>query len=275
MPRLDYLLAQSAPPRRRPGARILVMTAKNPGFTARQRQITLESLMDVKTVLAERKGVEAWWRVSKAVAAELNIENQLEQISSAELAGILARVDAVISTPSTAILEAMLLGRPVAALDYHNVPRFLLTAWTISARGQIQGVVSELLEPPAAKAAYQMNSLADSLECNGPAAGRVWQLMTKMVEVARGARHEGQPLGLPPDLLGRAGSFCSFDRPPLAVIYPGQAVFAEGETGNLQVRLARAENERNRLLAENEELRKRTQMGSWLKAGMRHLTLIK
>src|SRR5881396_1907775 len=39
MPRLDYLLTTEAPPVRKPGTRILVMTAKNPGFTPEQREI--------------------------------------------------------------------------------------------------------------------------------------------------------------------------------------------------------------------------------------------
>jgi len=49
----------------------------------------------------------------------------------------------------------MRLGRPVAALDYHNVPRFVPTAWTISARHHIPQVVAELLNPPATKMAFQ------------------------------------------------------------------------------------------------------------------------
>jgi hypothetical protein len=173
------------------------------------------------------------------------------------------------------MLEAMLLGRPVAALDYPNAPRFLPTAWTISAREHIGGVVAELLNPPATKLAFQRDCLADSLECNGPAAERVVKLMTRMAELGREACRRGSAPELPPDLL-KSGRVCQvFTMPPLGTLYPAQSVFTESNLENLQVRLARAENERERLQLENGELRKRVQLGSWLKAGMRHLTQTK
>jgi hypothetical protein len=196
----------------------------------------------------------------------------MEQIASLELVKILEQVDAVISTPSTAILEAMLLGRPVAALDYHNVPRYLPTAWTISARDQIGAVVSELLAPAGAKMAFQRDCLADTLECEGTAAERIRELMSRMTEQGREARRTGATLKLPADLLGSGKTFHVFGRPPLAALYPEPTAFAESSVEALQVRLARAENERSRLEAENGELRKRVHLGSWLKAGVRQLT---
>jgi hypothetical protein len=41
---------------------------------------------------------------------------------------VLASVDAVISTPSTAMLEGMLQGLPVAVLDFHNRPHYVPAA---------------------------------------------------------------------------------------------------------------------------------------------------
>src|SRR5579872_1337739 len=79
MPRLDYLLARKPAMPPKPARRILVMTSKNPGFTTSQREVTLQSLKDVKTVLGREAGVEIWWRVSKGMAVELNVENRLEQ----------------------------------------------------------------------------------------------------------------------------------------------------------------------------------------------------
>ena len=272
MPRLDYLLARPPSVTQKPGRRILVMSAKNPGFTVDQRAITLQSLKDIKVVLGAQSNLEVWWRVSKSVAAQLQVENQMEQIASLELVKILEQVDAVISTPSTAILEAMLLGRPVAALDYHNVPRYLPTAWTISARDQIGAVVSELLAPAGAKMAFQRDCLADTLECEGTAAERIRELMSRMTEQGREARRTGATLKLPADLLGSGKTFHVFGRPPLAALYPEPTAFAESSVEALQVRLARAENERSRLEAENGELRKRVHLGSWLKAGVRQLT---
>jgi len=56
--------------------------------------------------------VSVLWRVAGSVAHELDIENQMHEISSLELADVVEQADAVITTPSTAMLEAMRLGRP-------------------------------------------------------------------------------------------------------------------------------------------------------------------
>lgn len=272
MPRLDYLLTRRLERKKRAKPRILVMTAKNPGFTPLQREVTAQSLRDVKEMLGLEKEVETWWRISKSLAEELKVENHLEQTASVELVKVLEEVDAVISTPSTAMIETMLMGRPVAALDYPNVPRFVPTAWTISGKEHISPVIAELLNPPEAKMAFQRDCLADCLECDGLASERVAELMLRMAEIGREARRTDIKLELPPDLLGRGKIFRVFDRPPLNALYPNQSVFTEKDVEQLQLRLARAENERTRLQMENLELRKRMQLGSWLKAGVKHLT---
>jgi hypothetical protein len=129
MPRLDHLLSTQPPAPAQPGKRVLVMTAKNPGFTPEQCAVTVRSLKDVKAFFDLCPGIEVIWRVSGKVVRELDVQNQFAHAASEELAAVVGRVDAVISTPSTAILEAMLLRRPVAALDYHNVPRFTHPGW--------------------------------------------------------------------------------------------------------------------------------------------------
>lgn len=271
MPRLDSLRPR---PRKEQGngRRILVMTAKNPGFTQCQRDVTLESLADVKEILSREKNVELVWRISKGIADELRIHNRLDQIGSVELVKVLEEVDAVITTPSTAMLEAMLMGLPVAALDYPNVPRFVPTAWTISASSQIGPVAAEMLRSPVAKLAFQNDCLADCLECDGAASERVAELILRMGELGRQARERGVGLQLPADLSGRGKTFQVFTLPQLPALYPGQSVFAETNVEQLQVRVARAENECARLQQENTALRKRMQFGSWLKAGVRQLT---
>jgi hypothetical protein len=240
MPRLDHLLSRPPVPVHRPGHRVLVMTAKNPGFTAAQRDITIQSVRDIQTALAARPDLKVLWRVSQSVATALQVENQLRDVASGELAAVVEQTDAVITTPSTAMLEAMRLGRPVAALDYHNVPRFVPTAWTISAPGQINAVLAELLDPPPAKFAFQNDCLADCLE-PGPAAPRVAELIQRLAGVA------GHQPSVSASVTGTA--------PRLDLLYPDSAVFQQTDLRALQVRLARAENENTRLKAENAALR--------------------
>lgn len=239
MPRLDPLLTRRTPPVRRPGTRLLVMTAKNPGFTEAQRALTLRSLRDLKGYLDAQPDLEVFWRISRGLVAELGVENHLRRADGTELAEQIATIDAVVTTPSTAMLEAMLLGRPVAALDYHNVPRFVPTAWTISAPEQIPQAVQGVLAPEANRLDFQRQCLEDSLRCDGPAAPRVAALMTAM---AGGAPEEagGSAPAQSPSSNGKS-------RPSLAERFPGQAVFVETDIAVLQARLARLQQENEAL----------------------------
>lgn len=247
MPRLDYLLSNDAPAPRKPGNRMLVMTAKNPGFTPEQREITVRSLKDLKRCLEARKGLVVCWRISPEVAGEIGADNQYRQATSQELTALLREADAVITTPSTAILEAMLLKRPVAALDYHNVPRFVPTAWTISAPQHLEAVVNELLDPPPRKLAFQRDCLNDCLLCDGPAASRISRLIREMVRFAKEARQQGFQLRLPTRILAGENALAPGQPAPLADLYPEQPVFRETRVSSLQLRLARLENENFRL----------------------------
>ena len=266
MPRLDHLLSRDQKARRTPGRCVLVMTAKKAGFTAEQSAVTLRSLRDVRAHLETLAGVEVIWRVSGEMADALGVANLMRETSSVELTEVVERSDAVITTLSTAILETMLLDRPVAALDYHDVPRFVPTAWTISAREHIAPVVSGLLAPDARRMAFQRDSLHDCLECDGPAAPRVAALIERMAAgdrvggVAASANGGSQADGSRVDASGADASRTDASRygnatPSLAELYPDQEVFAERDVQRLQVRLARAEKDRERL---ERQLRRRS-----------------
>ena len=240
MPRLDPLLKRRPGKVRRPGTRILVMTAKKPGFTPEQTAVTVRSLRDVKAHFETIPGVEVIWRLSKGLDEVLGVENRLKDISGLELADLLETVDAVITTPSTAILESMVLDRPVAALDYHNVPRFVQTAWTISAQEHIAGAVAELLAPPPRKMSFQKDCLDDSLAHDGPAAPRMALLMERMVTAGKaGSSAGGSAWRLPSRLLGQEGVAPTGAAPKLSDLYPDQPAFAEEDVMVLQARLAR------------------------------------
>lgn len=248
MPRMDHLLSREARPRRKPGKCILVMTAKKAGFTEEQSAVTLRSLRDVRAHLESLPGVEVIWRVSREMAEALGVANQMRETSSVELTEVVERSDAVITTISTAILETMLLDRPVAALDYHNVPRFVPTAWTISAPEHIAPVVAGILSPDARRMAFQRDSLHDCLECDGPAAPRVAALIERLASGRKGGRDQASAgASALLDGVSGNGSGEAHAALPLADLYPGQEIFAEQDVQRLQVRLARAEHDRDRL----------------------------
>jgi hypothetical protein len=196
------------------------------------------------------------------------VHNTLKELSTGELVETLGQVDAVITTPSTTILESMLLDRPVAALDYFNVPRFVPTAWTISAPEHIPVVLGELLDPSYAKMAFQSDCLKDCLACGSPAAPRLATLIAKMVEISRNTKLSGELIQYPPDMLG-TGIVSQHGQKTLNIdqLYPGNPDFGERNIETLRVRLAR-------LRKENEMLREELQtrgLGYWLAAGGRFL----
>lgn len=268
MPRLDEFRKTSIPASQLPGRRILVMTSKKPWFDEGQKEVSLRALKDTRDFLAKQPGLQVIWRLTKDVSSTLQVENNLRELDSMEMAGILARVDAVIAMPGTAILEAMLSGRPVAALDYHNVPRFVPTAWTISAPGHFDAVVREILEPSAAKKMFQEHCLHDCLRLDGKASSHAADLIEKMIEVSREQRKAGKKLCLPANLL-QAEAFpgAGVGAVPVSVLYPAAEVYAVHDTDQLKARLARAENENRRL---KEKLKSRGP-GFWLEAAGRYL----
>ena len=129
--------------------RVLVMTAKTPGFTPEQIETTKQSLIDLKDwqtknpTIGNRK-VEFIWRLTGDLASEIGVKNQLNDLSGGELKDSLNQADAVVTTPSTAILEAMLTELPVAILDYHNCPHYVTAGWDICSRDHIDLAMQQM-----------------------------------------------------------------------------------------------------------------------------------
>lgn len=103
VPRFDGLAATRRPARTEPitgrPLRLLVMTAKTPGFTPEQVEMTFRSLLDLKSHLAGRQDVVVIWRLTEKLHERLGVKNTVKNIFSTELHDILATVDAVITTP--------------------------------------------------------------------------------------------------------------------------------------------------------------------------------
>ncbi len=262
MPRLDHLLTREKAPRRNPGRRVLIATAKNHGFTAVQREITTRSLRDMAAELQRRPDIEAMWRIPPGLASQLGVDNRLSAFSSQDFAATVEQADAFITTPSTSMLEAMMLDRPVAALDYHNVPRFVSTAWTISAREHIAGVLDDILRCPDNKMHYQRFLLDDCLECRGPSAPRVAELIRQMVKSARAAGPG--VIRLPPNLLGRTFFEQITELPKLADLYPQQELFRTTDVAVLQTEIARLRKANEQL---KRELNERSLSNAIIKGG--------
>jgi tetratricopeptide (TPR) repeat protein/SAM-dependent methyltransferase len=222
--------------------RLLVATALTPYFTPEQHAHVRRSLLDLKSFFAANAALagtplQVEWRITKGLQHEIGVESVVSDLSGRELADVLQRVDAVVSTPSTAMVEAMLLGLPVAVLDYCNAPHYVQPAWRITAAEQILTVVSELMAPPAPKRLFQDATLHDTLECTSPAAPRLWRLAEAMIRRGRHARANGLPLTFPARLLPVG----AHDPAPVpkgyqaSDLHPGHPQFHEQHLQRLQV----------------------------------------
>ncbi|MFG0291749.1 MAG: glycosyltransferase, partial [Phycisphaerales bacterium JB050] len=112
LPRLDDL-QPSAPDFTGPdpAGPVLIATANTPWFNDRERTVLIDALRELKQVATDR-GIPVRWRLTGGLDRLLGVENHPGTITEALSGG-----RALISTPSTLLLEASLMGLPVAVLD--------------------------------------------------------------------------------------------------------------------------------------------------------------
>ncbi len=245
-PRFDPLVEMKHPIRTNPienrPLRLLVMTAKSPGFTPAQIETTFQSLVDLKCCLAQRPDIQVIWRVTQNLHKRLGVENTVRDVLSTELHDILAGVDAVITTPSTAILEAMLFGHPLALLDYHNRPHYVPTAWRINCKSHINQVIDHLKTAPLAWMLYQDYCLHDALSCRTPAMNRMVRLIEEMLRIRRDCLEQGKPIMYPHRILDLPDEHVSWPSKAfdLERLYPRHKVFCRRDMTVMQAELEAA-----------------------------------
>ena len=250
-PRLDNLLGRKPRERdSREALTFLIATANTPAFTPAQEDACRRSLVDLRDSLASAanlsgRAIEARWRIDSRLAAELDVETELSQEPRRSLAESLPGVDAVITTPSTVQLEAMLQGVPLALLDYNNCPRYVPAAWTITAREHLAQAISEMTNPSPAKMLYQDTVLHDALECRTPATPRLGALIRGMAQIGRECRQQNSPLTFPVRMLADefAGHHLPEEKMDLRSLYPDHPVFGVMDVAFLQTELGHLRKE--------------------------------
>jgi hypothetical protein len=171
--------------------RVLVLTAKCPGFTEAQVETTFRSLLAFRQIVErhptiEGREIEIVWRLTGGLDERLGVGvNSLDPLAIPEASGLaelLAHVDAVVATPSTAQLEAMLLERPVATLDFHNTPIYADTVFRISAPEHVRPVLEQLIRYSNSPAHQGMQKflLHENLLADGQATNRMVKLLQWM-----------------------------------------------------------------------------------------------
>lgn len=239
--------------------RVLIATAKCPGFTPEQVAVTTQSLRDLRDYFEslQAKGaslsvdqqIEPIWRLTAGLDRELGVKTQIADLTGADFATQLASADVVICSASTAMLEAMILGKPVALLDYHRVPQLVPTAWQINAPEQIPSVLQSLrlsTELDRRRYAWQEHCLSDSLWSRSEATTRMVSLVTRMHEVANDCVHRDQPLAFPDQLLPTSGQETGIPAVasvPMEWLFPAYPEMAADDVWLLRSELAQARRE--------------------------------
>lgn len=95
----------------------------------------------------------------------------------------ISEASAVITTPSTVVLEAMAMGRPVAIINYSGETIYHRTPWEISSPHHIKTVVQELLDPAPPKMLFQNQLFSDYVFFDGSASKRIADIVFKMIKV--------------------------------------------------------------------------------------------
>lgn len=194
IPRLDEWKAPGPCSSSTADWRILVSTAKCPGFTEQQIQTTVDSLRDLQSFFARTEAfrgqrIEVTWRLTGGLENVLGVESA-NQVPLREL---ISDTDVVITTPSTLALESMLLRKPTVLLDYHNTPDYVPTAWAIRHTDQIETVLADIANSDASspRLAWQDFLLQEALRYEGRAVDRMVQLIRAMLHRAEENRQSG------------------------------------------------------------------------------------
>jgi hypothetical protein len=258
LPRLDKFSSLSRR-NRSPGEafRVLIITARTPFFNDEQSRRITQSLRDIKAFFGGRSvlggiPIEVIWRLTGGLDREIGVASNFTTTNGSELADQLQEVDAVVSTPSTAMLEAMLLGLPTAVLDYCNAPQYVPCAWSITAASHIESVVRELTSPPEPKMLFQETILHDALECRTPATHRMVQLIRGMLDSAA-IQASGQ-LHIPFQILVQPQHIERESRYLPRKLHPRQSAFCVESLEAAQVELAHLRAATQRHFRENRRL---------------------
>jgi len=180
LPRLAGIVPTPLPAR----PAVLVATALQPAFDADEHHRLVQALASLGDRL-DAHGVKVLWRLTGGLATELGIEpDTLPLIES------LAVASAVMSTPSTLLIEAMRAGRPTALLFPFDGPCWQHAVWTLHEKqtarpDQIDTVIRELLAPTDEHMRRQHTVLTQMHRQDGPPAEALADLLVELVERPR------------------------------------------------------------------------------------------
>ena len=249
VPRFDRYSADASPvvsQEKRNRLRVLVMTAKTPAFTDSQWATVRQAIADCKTYAdANVDSVEIVWRLTGGLDEYVGVENSTSDLTGMQLHDQLKNVDAVLSTPSTAVVESMLSGKPTVLLNYFDCPSYLNLPWNVNHASQLASVIEQLAQPDDRKLHFQNHQLQQILYRESSASDRLIALVRAMQELAVEQVAQGQALSFPSNMLPLPeASPMSFNS---RAMFPTTPEFAETDLIETQTQLAHARRHVDRL----------------------------
>lgn len=249
MPKMDIVGSNPIKINNQKRKRILILTAAKPWFYDNQKPVILEMLSDLKEFFSSHPELEAIWRVTRQLDKDLGLRNHFKRKDTVELKSLLDQCDAVISTTSTAMIESMLCGKPVARIDYFNNPALFPTVWNITHKSQIEYQVQRLLEPSPMECWLQEVFKDQVILGTTNAAKNVAFLIMKMIHLSKNR----EQTKLPSDIcLNNIQEMMAKIPPPLSSFYPQREALNITDPEALKTKLIRTEWELN-LLKMNQE----------------------
>jgi hypothetical protein len=233
---------------------ILVIVANKPGYVESQVALARKSLDDLNSTLSQINILNKYciiWRYGPRSPEVLPSSLHGSVENTGTLFDALAKADFVISSPSTATLEAMSMDIPTCIIDYLNKPEFIQAAWSIRSNNEMREVIESLLNSEENRMTYQRYLLHDQMRLDGLATPRVFALMQKMISISKASLMKG----LKPDYSKiDTDPFCYSSLVPYSYhpefLFPAHSLFVRSDTdelkaelGHLRLRVQQLENQ--------------------------------
>jgi len=186
-------------------ARLLILVANKPAYTESGMEKARQSYFDLNEFLkqaVENYNLTVIWRGGPRSPDVMPVEmvGSIDQ-GKCSLFQALENADFVISSPSTASLEAMSMEIPTCILDYSGSPELLHAAWVIRSKEFIAEELESLFTTDVRRMQLQRHLVHDQIRIDSSSSARISQLMLDMISIAERSRSSGIDLTFPASMV--------------------------------------------------------------------------
>jgi len=190
---------------KRKPARLLILVANKPAYTESGMERARKAYLDLNEFLkqaVENYNLSITWRGGPRSPDVMPLEmvGSIDE-GKCSLFQALENADFVISSPSTAVLEAMSMEIPACILDYSGSPELLHAAWVIRSKEFIADELESLFTTDVRRMQLQRYLVHDQIRVDSSSSARISQLMLDMISIAERSRSAGINLAFPASMV--------------------------------------------------------------------------